>query len=126
VLLLIDTSVLIDHLRGDERAVGRLQSAIGDGDELWSVSVVRTEVLAGARPDEDELIGRLLDQLRWLEVTTDLADAAGRLASQYLRSHRGVDTVDFLVAAGVQKLGATLLTQNVRHFPMLENLQPAY
>lgn len=42
--LLVDTSVLVDHLRGDPRAVGVLVDAAGAGDELWSVTVVRTEV----------------------------------------------------------------------------------
>jgi len=126
VLFLVDTSVLIDHLRGDERALSRLRTALEGGDELWSVSVVRTEILAGARPSETEAIHRLLGQLRWLDVTTELADEAGILASTYLRSHTGVDTVDYVVAAAAMKLDARLLTQNVRHFPMFPELEPAY
>lgn len=126
MLLIIDTSVLIDHLRNDKRAVERLMSAAEGGDELWSVSVVRTEVLAGARPTEEAAIRELLASLRWLDVTLALADAAGHLASKYRRSHSGVDTVDYLIAAGVQELGAELLTLNVRHFPMFPDLRPAY
>lgn len=126
MLLVVDTSVLIDHLRADERALACLRAALAAGDELWSVTVVRTEVLSGARPGEEELIGRLLAQLRWLDVTADVADSAGRLANAYLRSHPGVDTVDCLIAAGAQKLDAKLLTQNVRHFPMFPELRPAY
>ena len=125
-MLLVDTSVLIDHLRGDERATNRLISAVEGGDELWSVAVVRTEIWAGARAGEEDAISELLAQLRWLEVTTDLADSAGRLAQAYLRSHPGVDTVDYLIAAAAQEIGARLLTQNVKHFPMFEGLQPAY
>lgn len=123
---MVDTSVLIDHLRGDQRAVARLQAAVERGDELWSVTPVRSEILAGARPEEEVLIGSLLGQLRWLDVTVELADAAGRLAATFLRSHRGVDTVDYLVAAGTQALGAELLTLNIRHFPMFPELEPAY
>ncbi len=126
MLLVVDTSVLIDHLRGDERAVRRLRAAVEGGDELWSVAVVRTEILAGARPEEQPAITGLLDRLRWVDVTVDLADSAGRLAARFLRSHQGVDTVDYLVAACVQKLGAELLTLNVRHFPMFPDLEPAY
>ncbi len=126
MLLLVDTSVLIDHLRGDERAIDRLRTAVEHGDELWSVSVVRTEILAGSRQSEQVQIGRLLDQLRWLDVTTELADAAGRLAATYLRSHQGADTVDYLVAAAAQHIDARVLTQNVRHFPMFAGLEPAY
>ncbi len=88
--------------------------------------MVRAEILAGARPAEEKSITRLLNRLQWLDVTPDLADAAGRLASTYLRSHPGVDTVDYVIAAGANHLGAELLTQNVRHFPMFPPLQPAY
>lgn len=125
-LLLLDTSVLIDHLRGVAPAAGRLTAALAAGDELWSVTVVRTEILAGARPGEEATIARLLDLLRWLDVTPELADAAGRLAATYLRSHPGVDTVDYLVAAGAQHLEAELLTMNVRHFPMFPGLRAPY
>jgi predicted nucleic acid-binding protein len=126
VAIVIDTSVLIDHLRGDERAVARLRSAVDIGEELWSVTVVRTEILAGSRPAEREAIIRLFDQLRWLDVTPELADSAGLLATNYVGSHQGIDTVDYLLAAGAAYLGGQLLTMNVRHFPMIDGLEPAY
>jgi predicted nucleic acid-binding protein len=126
MLLLVDTSVLIDHLRNDQRAATRLKVAVRSGDDLWSVTVVRTEILAGARSGEEGAIGELLDQLRWLDVNSQLADAAGRLAATYRRSYSGVDTVDYLVAAGAQELGAHLLTLNIKHFPMFPGLEPAY
>lgn len=80
----------------------------------------------GARPSEVGHTRALLDSLRWHDVTVELADAAGGLAARYLRSHAGIDIVDYLVAAATQRLEATLLTRNVRHFPMFEGLRPAY
>ena len=124
--VLVDSSVLIDHLRGDPRAIMRLETEVDRGEALWSVSVIRTEVLAGSRPKERGPIAQLFAQLFWLDVTSELADAAGHLASAYLRSHRGIGTVDYLVAAATQHLDAELLTLNVRHFPMLKGLRPAY
>jgi predicted nucleic acid-binding protein len=124
--LVVDTSVLIDHLRGDPRAVARLKAGIQAGDDLWSVTVVRTEILAGARPSEREPIERLFAQLRWVDVTPELADGAGRLAAEYVRSHRSIDTVDYLIAAATLHLEADLLTMNVRHFPMFPELRAAY
>lgn len=126
MILVIDSSVLIDHLRGDQRATDRIRSASEAGDELWSVTPVRTEILAGALPGEAGPIERLLGQLRWLDVTMDLAEAAGRIAQTYCRSHPGVDTVDYLVAATTEHLAGQLVTLNVRHFPMLSGLRPAY
>ena len=124
--LLLDTSVLIDHLRGDPRAVSLLTQSAGAGDELWSVTVVRMEVLAGMRPREERATLALLDALRWQDVTVDLADRGAALARRFLKSHSGVDTSDYLVAAAAELLEAKLLTQNVRHFPMFASLVPAY
>jgi predicted nucleic acid-binding protein len=42
------------------------------------------------------------------------------------RSHGGIDLADYLVAAAVKALGSTLITLNVRHFPMFPDLEPAY
>ncbi|HET7026448.1 MAG TPA: type II toxin-antitoxin system VapC family toxin, partial [Candidatus Limnocylindrales bacterium] len=122
MIRVVDTSVLIDHLRGDQRATEVLRAASDAGDELWSVTPVRTEILAGALPDERDRIDLLLGQLRWLDVTMELADTAGRIAQPFVRSHPGIDTVDYLLAATTEHLGAELLTLNVRHFPMLSGL----
>jgi predicted nucleic acid-binding protein len=122
----IDTSVLIDHLRGVAAAHELLRGAVAAGDELWSVTVVRTEVLAGMRSGEDAATHALLGILQWLPVDVDLADQAAVLARRWLRSHRTIDTIDYLIAAATDRLGAQLETLNVRHFPMLAPLRPAY
>ena len=124
--LLIDTSVLIDVLRGHEDAVAFLRDAATRDDELWSVTIVRTEVLAGMRPREQGPTMALLDALRWIDVTVDLADAAGALARKHIRSHPGVDVADYLLAVAAQRLEARPCTMNLRHFPMFPNLQTPY
>ena len=126
MILVVDTSVFIDHLRGDERASRTLLAAEANRDELWSAVVVRTELLAGMRKGEESSTRALLDAIRWQDVTVAVADRAGQLAGRYLRSHRGVDTVDYLIAATTQLLGGRLLTQNVKHFPMFRRLRSPY
>lgn len=125
-LVLVDTSVLIDHLRGRTAATACLRAAVSAGEELWSVAPVRTEILAGARDTELERIEVLFSALRWMDVTTEVADHAGALAARYLRSHPGIDVVDYLVAAATELLDARLLTLNVKHFPMVSGLVRAY
>ncbi|HEY8207316.1 MAG TPA: type II toxin-antitoxin system VapC family toxin [Myxococcaceae bacterium] len=126
MIAILDASVLIDHLRADPRAVALLKRHAAAGDELWSVTPVRTEILAGMRAKEEVPTRALLDALNWQPVTIDIADRAGELARRYLRSHAGVDTVDYLLAATAQVLGGALLTTNIRHFPMFRGLEPAY
>jgi predicted nucleic acid-binding protein len=55
-----------------------------------------------------------------------IARTAGTLARRYRRSHSGIEDADYLIAATALELDADLLTTNVRHFPMLERLEPAY
>jgi predicted nucleic acid-binding protein len=126
VKLLLDTSVIIDHLRGDARAVGLLREAVEAGDELWSLTVVRTEVLAGMRRGEEASTLALLGALRWQDVSIEIADRAGDLARRYLKRFPGVDTIDYLLAACALGLEARLLTKNVKHFPMLAELTAPY
>lgn len=126
MLRLIDTAVLVDHLRGDSRARDLLIGFVRGGDELWSVVLVRTEILAGMRRGEERTTHRLLDGLKWQDVTIEIADRAGALAQKYTKSHSGVDTVDYILAAAALHLGAELVTLNVKHFPMLRALRAAY
>jgi predicted nucleic acid-binding protein len=126
VTVLVDTSVLIDHLRGHDGARQALADAVRRGERLACSVVTRVEVLAGMRADEEPATRRLLDALDWIDVDGDIAEEAGLLANRYLRSHPGVDPVDFIIAATATELDAALWTRNVKHFPMLDGLSPPY
>jgi predicted nucleic acid-binding protein len=124
--VLVDTSVLIDHLRGDTRARRALTTAADDGERLAASVVTKVEVLAGMHPSEEPATRDLLDILDWVAVDDAVAEQAGRLANRYLRSHPGVDPVDYIIAATATALGAVLWTRNVKHFPMFPHLTQPY
>jgi hypothetical protein len=127
VRLVLDTSVLIDHLRGrPEKAADLVPTALARGDELWSSEVVRAELLAGMRSEEDSATRQLIELISWVGVDGPLAEAAGALGRRYLRSHQGIEISDLLVAALAQRLDAELRTRNVKHYPMFEGLRPPY
>ena len=125
--LVLDTSVLIDHLRGRPAAATELiPSAIARGDELWSSYVVRAELLAGMRAEEETATRDLMRLVSWVEVDESISETAGALGRRYLRSHPGIEVADLIVAALVQELDAELKTTNLKHFPMLEELKAPY
>lgn len=124
--VLVDTSVFVDHLRDDPRAVALMERLFTQEDRVWAATPTRTEIIAGLLPHELEPMQRLFAVTSWIDIDSSLADAAGRLAQRYHASHGGIDTVDYLIAAAAQSLGASLLTLNVRHFPMFPDLEPAY
>ena len=122
----IDTTILIRQLRGDGRATDLLKSYGLAGDELWGSTVTRTEVLTGMLPSQVDATYSLFGILRWMDVTTTVADLAGNIARRFRRSHNGIDTADYVIAAVTIELGAQLVTLNVRHFPMFPGLEPPF
>ena len=124
--LVVDTSVLIDNVRGVTAAKSLMVAALGRGDELWSSYLIRTEVLAGMRTSEADRTNRLLRAIRWAGVDEAESDGAGELGRRHNRTHPGIDTPDLLLAELAQRLGAELVTMNVKHFPMFPGLKRPY
>lgn len=123
---LVDTSVAIDHLRGETAATALLQATLGVGEALAASEVVRFELLAGARDSEREALDDFFTVLAWCPVDENVSRLAGALARRYRRSHGGIAGADYLIAATSLLLDAPLLTTNARHFPMLAGLTAAY
>lgn len=122
---LVDTSVLIDFLRGEPRAAEILERERARAP-LHASEMTRLEVLAGMRPAEQERTQRLLATLTWHPVDAAVAEEAGALGRTWLRSHHTIDGADLAIAATAIRLGARLLTRNVRHFPMFATLESPY
>ena len=123
---LLDTTVAVDHLRGDDRAVDLLRRLVEEGDALLASEVVRFELLAGVRDDELVALEQFFSALSWVPVDESVSHTAGLLARTHRSAHGGIDDVDYLIAAAAVVLDAELLTTNVHHFPMLAGLRPPY
>lgn len=119
---LLDASVAIDYLRGREEAFDVVDAA----EDLVASEITRYEVLAGVRPGEEQPTEDLLALPTWVAVDEGIARRAAALARQYRDAFSGIEDADYLIAATALELSARLLTTNVRHFPMLPGLEPAY
>jgi predicted nucleic acid-binding protein len=126
VTALVDSSILIDHLRGEARARTLLAGGMAAGGRLFGSVLTRVEVLGGMRTGEEAATHQLLGLLEWIEVDQAIADRAGELGRRFLRSHPGVDPVDLVIAATAERVGAELWTRNLKHFPMIAELRDPY
>ncbi len=122
---LVDTSVLIDYLRGHAGAAAVLEGERARAP-LHASEITRLEVLAGMRPAEEEGTRSLLSTLVWHPVDADVAEEAGALGRQWLPGHHTIDGADLAIAATAIRSGSRLLTRNVRHFPMFGELRSPY
>lgn len=123
MVLLLDTCILVDLLRGNSAA----EKMVTGASERPAVSAISDmELLAGARSQKDEAnIERLLGV--FARVSVDLP--VFRLAGSYMRHFRAsyaIDIPDALIAATAEHHGLKLATLNVKHFPMLKGLRRAY
>jgi predicted nucleic acid-binding protein len=123
---LLDTTVAVDHLRGDQPAVELLRGLIENDETIAASEIVRFELIAGVRENELAALEQFFAALSWIVVNEDVARTAGELARTHRRAYNGIGDADYLIAATALLLEADLLTTNVRHFPMLPGLQPPY
>ncbi len=121
--VVLDTTVVIDHLRGLASAV----SYVGSLSRQPTCSeITRVEVVRGLRSPERTRARRLFALLNWVPVSSDIAQDAGELGRQWRRSHSAIDTADLIVAATARALELDVATVNVRHFPMFADVTPPY
>lgn len=114
---LIDTDIIIDHLRGEEKARDFLrQIKSGGSDILYSV-ITKAELYSGVRPKEVKKVARLLSSMEEVRIDGEIAVDAGRYRNKFYSSH-GLLLPDALIAASAKKAGAVLITLNKRHYPM--------
>ncbi|MCB0175059.1 MAG: type II toxin-antitoxin system VapC family toxin [Anaerolineae bacterium] len=116
---LLDTSILIFRLRNNPR-VEQLLSQLDDGGDWYISGIVRTEILAGMRPQEEAATLDLLNALISLPIDNPTADRAGRLIYQYARQGVTLGIADAVIAATAPEHTLTLVTTNAKHFPMPE------
>lgn len=125
-MILVDSDVLIANFRGVEAAQEWLLRARTEQGVLAASAVAVAEITGGMRSPERREVTRLLSSLRVLPVSETIAYRAGEFRRRYGRSHCGIGTVDYLVAATADLNGLPLATLNVKHFPMLEGLVPPF
>lgn len=116
---IIDTNILIDHLRGKQSSTDFLKALIANETTLLCSVITRIEILAGARPGEENSINSLLKIFDEVNVDTVIANLAGKYLNQYMKSH-GLTPADAIIAASAKKCNATVYSLNIRHFPMTD------
>lgn len=107
--LLVDTDVLVDHLRG------RRELHVGT-DRVYHCVLTRAELFAG-RPEEEDVHDLLAGSIE-VGVEPQIAEDAGRI-----RRESGLGLADAVVAATALHLGVPVLTHNRRDFDRVPGLE---
>lgn len=118
---IVDSSVVIDYLRGRREAGSFLESTRQSGS-LGTHVVVVAEVLSGAHDQrEQDVVDHLFREFRIYPVDSDDAQLSIELLKRY-RLSRGIGWLDCLIAATAMRLRLPIATLNEKHFTVFENL----
>lgn len=115
--IILDTDVLINFLRGRERARNYLMSVLDTADLCCSALTV-AEIHAGMREYERTKTMALLDSLTIIDVTKNIAEKAGEDRRSIKSQDLELD--DCIIAATAFMRHAALATGNDRHYPMAD------
>jgi tRNA(fMet)-specific endonuclease VapC len=118
---LLDTGLLIRHLRGQKKTVQLLRS-LAKSNRLCIATVTRLEIRAGAHPDEHIITQKLLSRFINLDLDVPIADKAGDLVAQGKQTNHPILFPDAIIAATALVHNITLVTLNVQNFEHVPNL----
>jgi predicted nucleic acid-binding protein len=108
-MLLLDTNILIDVLRGEATALAWLEQQPSP-----RISVITwIEVLVGCRNGESEAVQSWLEGFPRLPLDNAISREAVRLRQQY-----GLKVPDAIILATARCAQLTLATRNSRDFPL--------
>lgn len=121
--ILVDTNILIDHLRNITKATELLEEIENKNFEGLLSTINILELMAAPKMTEKrfESIKCLLDIFEHVPVDSNIAIVAGRYLAKYRASH-GLEPMDAIIAASARVNEAVLFTLNIKHFKFIEGL----
>jgi len=121
-MMIADTDVLIDYLRGARPVAERVALEIRSA-QLATTTVTRFELGAGARSARQrKIVTELLDALPCLPLDREAADRAAEVRHSLERRGLAIGMADSLIAGITLESRGILLTRNRRHFERVEGL----
>lgn len=124
VKYLIDSDILIDHLKGKPAAVG-LMNKIGGFSEAAISAVTMAEIIEGALdfPEKLEQARILFEAITVLPVDKEIAKTFAVLRKQLRDEHQLIDNMDLFLAAAAIYHRLVLVTGNKKHFARIKKLK---
>lgn len=115
----LDSTFLIDHLRGIPEAVNRFREMNESGDESIVTDVTVAEVWSGRTAGSEHEIERFLRYIEYVHPGPETARRAGTWRAEAREAGRTMGIPDVLVAATAFDQEAAVLTRNVRDFALM-------
>ena len=121
-MILLDTNILIDYTRDKVEAIEYMED-LKEPPYISALTVA--ELYAGVRDNELEDLRAAMELCNITPLNEEIAQQGGLFRRDYGPSH-GTDLMDGMIAATAKEIGAELISLNLKHFPMLDQVRSPY
>lgn len=115
---LLDADTLIDYIQDRGNTRPRITALIEQDDEIALCAVTVTELYSGLSDKKRAIWENWLRALSYWHISYDVARRAGTYRKAASESGRTLSVSDSLLAALARENDATLLTSNIKDYPM--------
>ena len=121
-MVLIDTSVLIEYFRKQDKTRTFLYELAGKQTEIYISTISKFEIWVGNRPGESAFWQALFSSLKTIPFGDQEAEKAGDIQQTLLRTGQQIGISDVLIGATAFVHALPVATLNVKHFERIDGL----
>ena len=116
---LLDTTALIDFSKGREPAKSKILEML-ESSEVGVCAINVAEFYTGLPLEKRKAWEEFFNSLLYWNINLETAKLAGCFRSNFAKKGQPLTTTDTLVAATAKQEEATLVTSNIKDYPMKE------
>jgi hypothetical protein len=120
MIYLPDTNILIGVITNRKDYAALLERLLAERHLLATCAVIVGEVYNGMRPVEEARTHALMESMEFLPATYEIARVGGILRRDFTRKGKTLSLADTAIAALAMAYKCTLITENVKDFPIPE------
>lgn len=122
-MILLDSSILIELFRKQNKAKTLFYKLSQTSDELCISSITHYEIGIGNRKSHSEYWDSLCENLRILPFDKACSNSAISIYLELLKANKMIDLADILIGATAVTYSIPIATLNVKHFDRIKGLE---
>jgi len=123
IIILADTSILIDFFRKTDKANSKLVALVRQGYAFSISAITEYEIYSGAPASQQDYWQDFLKHIEILPFDKSVVKIAVEINNTLKRKRKQIDIADLFIAATALSNNLPFATLNVKHFERIENLK---
>ena len=122
-MILVDTSILIDYFRKQNKEKTILYQLFSENEDLAISVITKYELMLGSNPQQDLFWIALLQKVNVISLDESIIDETVRIKKELKTKNQEIGLADMLIAVTAKFHQFKLATLNINHFKRVNQLQ---